>query len=131
MNRFKVACDVIKILGIYYSNVYEQAVLISWSKILDAIRIKINLFTLRRLNIYQKAIMINCMILSKVWYTCHTYPLSMDYAKKVEKINFPYIWCSNCDHLKRDVLYNRKSAGGLSLLNVYFKGLSIFTKTFL
>ena len=63
---FKVVCDVIKILGIYYSNEYEQAVLISWSKILDAIRIKINLLTLRRLNIYQKAIMIKCMILFKV-----------------------------------------------------------------
>ena len=72
--------------------------------------------------------MINCIILSKVWYTCHTYPLSKVHAKKVEKIIFPYIWGSNCDHLKRDVLYNRKNAGGLSLLNVYFKGFSIFSK---
>ena len=79
---FKVVCDVIKYLGIYYSNEYEQAVLISWSRICDAIRIKINFITLRRFNIYQKAIMINCLILSKVWYICHTYPLSKVHIDK-------------------------------------------------
>ena len=126
----KVVCDTIKILGIYYSNDYEQALLISWSRIIDAIKFKINLLTIRSLNLYQKAIIVNCMILSKVWYTCHTYPLSKDWAKQIEQIIFPYIWGSKGNHLKRDVIYNRENAGGLSLLNVYFKGISIFTKTF-
>ena len=31
------------------------------------------------------------MILSKVWYTCHTYPLSIEQAKHIEQLIFPYI----------------------------------------
>ena len=71
----------IKILGINYSNTYDLAIQDSWEKIIDSIKIKINLLMNRKHNLYQKAININCMIFSKVWYTCHIYPLSIEQAK--------------------------------------------------
>ena len=110
---------------------YNQAVFILCSKIIDAMILKVNLLRSRRFNLYQKAIIINCMILSKVWYTCHTYPLSYEHSKSIERIIFPYIWNSKSDPLKRNVLYNKKEAGGINLLNVHCKAISIFAKTFL
>ena len=127
----RVESESMCILGIHYSNDYDQALSISWSKIIDAVRLKVNMLTSRTLNIYQKAIIINCIVLSKVWYTCHTYPLPYDYAKKIDQIIFPFIWNSKANHLKRDVLYNKKDEGGINLLNVHIKASSIHAKSFL
>ena len=118
-------------MGINYSNTYDLAIQDSWEKIIDSIKIKINLLMNRKLNLYQKAIIVNCMILSKVWYTCHTYPLSIEQAKSMEKLIFPHIWNSKSNPVKRHVVYNKKEAGGLNILNVYSKAASIFTKSFL
>ena len=127
----KVLTGNIKILGIYFNNDYDQAVLNSWTKVIEALKIKINLLLNRKFNIYQKAIIVNCMILSKVWYTCHTYPLSYQHSKTIDRLIFPYIWNSKSDPLKRDVLCNRKEVGGINLLNVHIKATSIFTKSFI
>ena len=84
----RVESESMCILGIHYSNDYDQALSISWSKIIDAVRLKVNMLTSRTLNIYQKAIIINCIVLSKVWYTCHTYPLSYQHSKAIDKLIF-------------------------------------------
>ena len=49
----------IKILGIYYDNDYDHAVFISWTKIIKAIKTKIDLLMNRKFNIYQKAKIVN------------------------------------------------------------------------
>ena len=56
----------IKILGIYYDNDYDHAVFISWTKIIKAIKTKIDLLMNRKFNIYQKAKIVNYILLSKV-----------------------------------------------------------------
>ena len=123
--------ESITILGIQYSNNYNKAVSLSWTKIVENIKTKVNLLTIRKFNIYQRAIIINSLVLSKVWYTSHTYPLSCDQAKCMEKIIFPYIWNSKSNPLKRDVMYNKKEAGGINLLNVFYKAKSIYVNSFL
>ena len=85
----------------------------------------------RKFDIYQKAIIINCLVLSKVWYVSHIYPLSYDFAKSINSHIFPYIWNSKLNPLKRDILYNKKDAGGINLLNVFYKAKSIYAKSFL
>ena len=121
----------IKILGIYYDNDYDQAVLFSWTKIIEAIKTKINLLMTRKFNTYQKAIIVNCILLSNVWYTCHTYPLSYQHSKAIDTLIFPYIWNSKSNPIKREVLCNRKEFGGINLLSVYLKAISIFTESFI
>ena len=119
------------ILGVHYSNNYEQGVSISWSNIIEAVKIKVNMLASRKFNIYQKAIIINCLVLSKVWYLSHTYPLSYEHAKLLNSLIFPYIWNSKINPLKRDVLYNKKDDGGINILNVFCKAKSIYAKSFL
>ena len=77
----QIAMEHICILGIHYSNNYDQAVNISWSNIIEAIKIKINMLSIRKFNIFQKAIIVNCLVLSKVWYVSHTYPLLYERSK--------------------------------------------------
>ena len=66
----------------------------------------------RNFTIFQKAILINVVILSQVWYTAHTYPLSNKYCKLINKELFPFIWNSKYDPIQLDVIYQSRSSGG-------------------
>ena len=126
-----IQSECITILGIRYNNNYDNAVLQSWTKTIETMKIMVNLLSIRKCNLYQRAIIINSLVLSKAWYTSHTYPLSYDHAKCIERIIFPYIWNSKSNPLKRDVMYNNKEDGGIKLINVFFKAKSIYVKSLL
>ena len=121
----------ITILGITFSNNFYDAVEIQWSNILVKIKHHINILKGRSFTLFQRAIVINTIILSKVWYTAHTYPLIAKYSKLINKEIFRYLWLSNLNPVKRDVLYQSKLKGGLAISNVSNKCQSIFVSTFL
>ena len=75
--------------------------------------------------------MINSLVLSKVWYSSHTYPLPKKYSNQILKEIFEYLWQSKLNRIKREVIYQSKTKGGLDILNVYLKAKSILTSTFL
>ena len=81
------------------------------------------MFHARNVNIFQRAIIINVLVLSKVWYASHTYPLSVKHARAINKIVFPYIWNSAGEFLKRNILYRSKECGGRQT-NIFFKAKS-------
>ena len=57
----------------------------NWNHALAAIQIKIRTFQNRKLTMYQKAIITNSILLSKLWYIAHIYPLPESVAKKINK----------------------------------------------
>ena len=69
--------------------------------------------------------------MSKVWYTAHTYPLAIKYAKLITKEIFHFQWQSNYNPIKREVLHQSKDEGGLGIFNVFYKLHGIFVSTFL
>ena len=83
------------------------------------------------MTLYQRAIIINSLVLSKVWYSSHTYPLSKKYSNQILKEIFEYLWQSKLNRIKREVVYQSKTKGGLDILNVYLKAKGILTSTFL
>ena len=85
----------------------------------------------RNFTLFQKAQIINAIILSKVWYTAHTFPLPKKYSKLINKELFPFLWNSKYNPVQRDVIYQSRSSGGLGLFNVFHKAQSIMTSTFL
>ena len=103
----------------------------SWSKIISKLKQKMGMLRGRNLTIYQRAIIINTIILSKVWYIAHTYPLPIKYCKLINKENFPYLWNSKYNPIRREVLHQSKLSGGLEIKNVFFKAQSIMSSTFL
>ena len=85
----------------------------------------------RNLTIFQRAIMINTVILAKVWYTAHTYPLPNKFSKLINKEIFHYLWHSKYNPIKREVLHQSRLNGGLEVKNVLLKAQSILSSTFL
>ena len=83
----------------------------------------------RNFTLYQKAALVNSLISSKIWYAAHTYPLPVSFVKLINKVIFQFIWNSQADHIKRDILCSPRLNGGIGLINIELKAKSIFTAT--
>ena len=125
----KSEIDYCCMLGIIFSNDYNNAINVTWNKIYEKIKTRIAIIRGRNLNIYQKVIIINSMISSKIWYTAHVYPLPIKYANMINKEICKFIWNSNVNPIKREVICKDKDQGGLGLLNIFYKAQSILVNT--
>ena len=118
-------------LGVIFDNDYNLAVTKNWDKIFDSVDIKIRIMQNVKLSIYQKAVMINCIIYSKLWYISHVYPLPLKYANKIKKLAFHYLWGKKWEPIKRSTLSLAKCEGGLGILDIYHKSRGILVSSFL
>ena len=126
--QHKVKCTV---LGILITNNYDEMVNENWDILINKIRVKLNMLSTRFLSLYQKAIIINTLILSKVWYISHVLPLGKNKAKVIEQSVFRYLWSGMYQPIKRETLYLPRTEGGIGVLNVYHKSAAILTNTYL
>ena len=129
--NIKVEISSITILGITFAHAINTAIDISWSNILTKIKQTICMLSSRYFTIFQRATLINAIVLSKVWYTAHTDPLPNKYSKLISKEIFEFLWKSKYNPIKRDIVYQSKCNGGLGVLNVFYKAQSILISTFL
>ena len=126
----KVEIDNFSTLGITFSSNYDLALNLSWKKICEKIKTRISIMSSRYLNVYQRAIIINAMISSKLWFTAHIYPLPLKYSILINKEIYKFIWNHyNVNPIKREILNRSKQQGGIGLLNIYYKAKSIFVGT--
>ena len=129
INDLKVEMDYFTTLGITFSCKYEIAIDKTWQMILNKIKNRIPLIRDRYFTLYQKSVIVNSLLSSKIWYAAHVYPLPFKFSKLINKELFGYIWKYNYDPIKRDVLCNPKINGGIGIINVFCKAKSIFTAT--
>ena len=125
----KIEVGYFRTLGIAFSCDYDSALDKTWLQIYNKLKNIIPLIKGNFYTIYQKSIIVNSLILSKVWYTAHVYPLTEEYAQKINTEIFGFIWKPRYNPIARNVLYNPKNSGGIGLINVLSKAESIFTAT--
>ena len=128
----KTEFEVFSALGIIFSTNYEKALNRTWENLYVKIKKQLGIMKGRYLNLYQKAIIINSLIASKLWYTSHVYPLPERISVLINTEIFCYIWGSyNSKPIKREVMYKSKDKGGIGLLNILKKSKSILASTVL
>ena len=119
-------------LGIIYSNDYQSSVNLNWENVLNSIQTKVRTLQSIQLTIYQRSIILNCIIYSKIWYVAHIFPLPVTYANKLKRIGFNYIWArNNYEPVKRSTLSLPKNEGGLGIIDILYKSQSILAKSFI
>ena len=117
-------------LGIIFSTDYDKALKAQWEKIYVNIQKSLKAMTGRYLNIYQKAVIVNAMIASKLWYTSHVYPLPDMWAGLINTEIRTYIWDKpNKNPIRLDVICKSRDRGGIGLLDIKIKAKSIFANT--
>ena len=109
----KVEIEYFSTLGIIYSESYDHALEVIWSKTYNKIKNRIPMMANRAFTLYQKAALVNSLIASKLWYISHVYPLTYKYSILINREIFHFIWGSYTNPLKRDTLYNDKNNGGI------------------
>ena len=119
----------LKILGIFHYENERKTIEMNWNIVIKKLEKTINAFLNRCLTIFQKAIIINSLLLSKVWYVAHTLPLNKIFAQKIIFLIFRYLWKSNYHPIRRTTLFLPKSEGGLGIIDVFDKAAAILTAT--
>ena len=98
----------------------------NWKSVLTSIQQKLLFYSERKLSLYGKAKLVNTMILPKIWYLATFYPPSKNILKKIEVSIFKFIWSGKQDKVNRDTMYLPIKDGGIGLVNIYYKYLSLF-----
>ena len=80
VNDLKVEVDYFSALGIIYSSDYDTALNTMWTNVYNKIKNRVPLITCRKFTLYQRVILVNCLIASKLWYVSHVYPLPLKYV---------------------------------------------------
>ena len=119
----------VDILGICYCETADKTLAENWGKVIQKLERKINMLSNRCLTLFQKAIIVNTLLLSKVWYIAHTLPLKKVYSQKINCLIFRYLWRGNYHPIKRSTLLLPKNEGGLGIIDVFHKAASILSAT--
>ena len=131
LQDFKIEKDHLYTLGIYHSNNYNNCVDKNWSEIISKLKNHCNMLLSRRLTLHQRVTYANAVMLSKMWYIAHIYPLTEKYAKEANTIVFRYIWGGRYEPIKRNTVFRPKNEGGLAVVNCLVKAKTIMLSTFI
>ena len=78
----------------------------------------LNTLSLRNLSLKGKVLLINTLILSKVWYLATVYPISIKEEQIIRKHIFAYLWNGeNKNPITQDQVFQTLEMGGLGLKN--------------
>ena len=71
----------------------------------------------RHLSLKGKSIIINTILLSKLWYVSSVFPLPKDLLWEINKIIFKFLWNDkNPETIARETLFLPRERGGLRIL---------------
>ena len=91
---------------------------LNWSVKIEKIKRITEFWKMRNLTYYGKVIIIKMLLLSQLIYlgTCYTIPTK--YIKELNKIVFSFLWKSKKEKVKRVVVINPVSEGGLGMIDI-------------
>ena len=130
MSNLKVETKSCRVLGISYSNEYEESVKLNWGKVGDNVANSVGVLSNRKLTLFQRAIILNSKVLSKCWYIAHVFPMPKEIEKQLAKCTFKYLWNGNYQPINRQTLYLPKWRGGCGIVNIHCKSKAILFNTF-
>jgi len=93
--------NAIKILGMVWCKDMEER---NWNSRLHQIEWKINQWEERDLTLRGKVLIINAEIIASLTYVAATFPAPRRFLNSVKEIMFRFLWSSNQEKLKREIL---------------------------
>jgi hypothetical protein len=108
--------ESIKLLGVYIGG--GPMVMGQWDHVVNKLSKVLNDSKGRFLSFMGRATLVNVYALSKVWYLGSVMELPNNVCTKITRLVFEFLWQGRPESLKREVVYNHWSKGGLGLFNV-------------
>jgi hypothetical protein len=118
--------DKIKLLGVWVGNVDTSED--NWTPIVNKISRTLGLWSTRDLTIKGKAIIVNTMALSKMWYISTVCVPPDEVIEKVEKTIQKFVLTKRLSLVKKEMLHMPEEYGGIDCLDVKMKSKALKIK---
>lgn len=124
----KWTSGMIKVLGIYLSHGDTSAA--NWDPRISAVRHCLDAWRERSLLYSGRAIALNALALSKVWYMASLVPMPQPILTELTSLSFDFFWAGKRDLVARRVLFHPCDSGGFSVVSIAFKIHSLLVQWF-
>ena len=134
-NKFPIKwniTDFVKILGIHFNNDTKMTKRYNITKCIKKMENNVKIQNQRHLSLKGKTIIINIILLSKLWYVCSVFPIPRDLLSEINKIIFKILWNNKKpEPIARETLFLPRERGGLGILVPSIESQALRTKYFL
>jgi len=89
----------------------------NFDPIIEQITTKFNMWLMRDLSLNGRILLSKAEGISRAVYTSLSLEMPKKVCNKLDRILFDFIWKHKCHYLKRDILCNNKTFGGLEVLS--------------
>ena len=121
--------DFVKILGIHFNDDIEMTKRYNITECIQKMENNAKVQNQRHLSLKGKTIIINRILLSKLWYVCSVFPLPKDLLSEINKIIFKFLWNNkNPEPIARETLFLPTERGDLGILVPSIESQALRTK---
>ena len=117
---------MIKVLGIFIG--HGDVATANWRPRIDAVSRCLASWRSRVLSFAGKALVINALALSRVWYVASLVFMPLWVRSELNRLVFDFFWSGKRDLVARNVMYHPKDAGGFSVVSIDFKVSSLLVQ---
>ena len=116
--NFKWPKHKVKALGVWLSVDPEATATLNYNEKLDKIRNILSSWKYRRLTLIGKIAVLKSLVASQLVYVLSPLRTNAKAIKEVNKLFFSFLWNDKGDKIKRDIMINDYSNGGLKMLDI-------------
>ena len=121
--------EFVRILGVHFNNDYKHTKYFNIQACIRQMEECTKTQSQRNLSLKGKTIVINTLILSKLWLMANTFPIPKDLIPEINKIMFGYLWKgSGAEPIARETLFLPRDGGGLGILAPLIQGQALRIK---
>ena len=119
-NKFPIKWNIkefVKILGIHFNNDIEKTKRYNITKCIQKMENNVKIQNQRHLSLKGKTIIINTILLIKLWYVGNIFRITKDLLPEINKTIFKFLWNNkNPEPIARETLFLPIERGGLEIL---------------
>uniref|UniRef100_A0A672R4V8 Reverse transcriptase domain-containing protein n=1 Tax=Sinocyclocheilus grahami TaxID=75366 RepID=A0A672R4V8_SINGR len=108
----------IKILGVLMGRDEKKAEEIMWEELLGGIERRLNFWKLRTLTLKGKVLVLNVLMVSKLWYILYGSSMPMWAEKRLKKCFLDFLWKGKPARIAYNTLIGAEGEGGLGLMDI-------------
>ena len=121
--------EFIRILGVHFNNDYEHRKYFNIQQCIHQMEECAKTQSQRNLSLKGKTIVINTLILSKLWFIANVFPIPKDLMPQINNIIFGYLWKGSAvEPIAREILFLPRDRVGLRILVPLIQGQALRTK---
>ena len=100
----------------------------NWTTAINKLEKHSQFLQFRHLSLKGRALLINTILLSKIWFLANILIIPTWARKKINQIIFNHLWDTNSEPISRQTLFKSLNNGGLNILNIINQNLSLQIK---